>query len=170
MKKTAKKGLFTVIALITVLAVSVSAFAAGFTRQDAQKLALKDAGVKAKQVRQLKSELDGRYFEVDFTVKNDKTEYEYEITKDGRIKKVDIEYYHKFNPSKEKISKTAAKKAAAKAAGVKLSKVKAGTCRFKINDGEGIWKLTFKSGNCRYTVEVLAPTGKVIGIERKYTL
>lgn len=168
MKKTMRRISVPVIAMILIMSMQISVFAATITKQKAQNIALANAGLKASQVTRLSTETEKNSFEVELTRKKDGARFEYEITKGGKIKQIEISFKHKVNTSGKKIGKEAAQKAAAKAVGVKLSKVKAGTCKYKIDDREGIYTLRFNSGNCRYEVELLAATGKVIEIEKHY--
>ena len=65
--------------------------------------------------------------------------------------------------TKQKAQSIALANAGLKAVNVKLSKVKAGICKYKVEDREGVYTLGFKSGNCRYEVELLAATYRPMG-------
>ena len=169
MKKTMKRLAAVAVTLGLILAMSVSVFAAAVTKEDAVRTALTDAGIRQSGTAWLKAERDGKTYEVEFKDANTGDKYEYAVLiKNGKIKEADVDYAHSFNSSRKKIGKTKAVSAAAKAAGVKKSVVKQGTCTYKKDDGEWIYKLKFKTNNCRYEVEVQAATGKVIEISRKY--
>lgn len=168
MKKRTKRAMTAVLAMILILSMNIGVLAASITGKKAQSIALYNAGLKASQVTGLSVEAEKNSFEVEFTRTKDKIRFEYTITKAGKIKEIEITYPHTYNPSGKKVGTAAAQRAAAKTARVNLSDVRNGTCRYKVDDGEGIYKLTFRSGNCRYEVELLAVTGRVIEIEKKY--
>ena len=168
MKKRMRRLMTIVLAMILILSMNLGVFAATITGQKAQSIALNNAGLKASRVTRLSVEMDDNMYEVKFTRKSDKIRYEYVITKAGKIKEIEITYPHTFTSSRKRIGSIAARKAVAKTARVPLADVKSGTIRYRIDDGEGIYKLTFRSGNCRYEVEQLAATGRVIEIDKKY--
>lgn len=95
-----KKFLSLLLALTVVFTLSLTAFAADITKDEAEAIALKDAGYSASQTVYLRSQKDyddGRTeYEVEFAVENadgSYVEYDYEISADGRIlsKDVDVE-------------------------------------------------------------------------------
>ena len=168
MKKWFKRVSAAVLTLFLILMMSVSVFAATVTKDSAVKTALKDAGLKKCAVTSLKSKKDDGNFEIKFKKKSTGEKYEYEIsTASGKILEKEVEYTHKRNTSKQKISRKKALKRAAKASGIALSTVRKGSCSYKKEDGEWIYEVKFKSGKYKYEYEILAPTGKIIGYEKE---
>ncbi len=106
MKKTLKKTLSLALALVMVFAISVTAFAAGgITKEDAQNIALKDAGYTAADVVYIKAEYDTdrgiEKWDVDFVVEADGLykDYDYEIkAADGTILEKSWEYEDDYRP------------------------------------------------------------------------
>lgn len=93
-----KKFLSLVLALIVVFTLSLTVFAADITKAQAETIALKDAGYSESQtvyLRSYKDYDDGRgEYDVNFSVKNSDgsyTEYDYEISLDGRIRSKDVD-------------------------------------------------------------------------------
>ena len=168
--KYVKKSILAAVLVITMLmTLSLSAFAANITEKEAKVIALKEAGLKASKIRCYECEYEKGIYEIEFHSKKKNNEYEIKVdAATGVIKEYSIEYAHKKNTSKEKIGKKAALKKAAKASGKKLSVVKAGTCKYKKDSGEWIYEVKFKNGNYKYEYEILAPTGKIVEMERKY--
>lgn len=175
MKMTVKKRMTritsVIIALLMLLAMSSSVFAAGITSKSAQSKALKNAKLTKAKVYNLKTKYDkgDRCFDVKFNRNKDKAKFEYEIRKtDGKIVEKSIDYRYKRNSSRKKIGKLAAQKAAAKASGVRLSVVKKGKCKYEYDDGEGIYEVEFRNGKYKYEIEILAPTGKITDYSWEY--
>ena len=153
------------VALIMVMAMSASAFAADITANSAKSIALKNAKLTAKKVTRMSVKLDHEdgVYEVKFRNKKNGNVYDYEIAAaTGKIVEKSVDYKYKRNRSRKKIGKTKALKKAAKHAGVKLAVVKRGSCRYEYDDGKGTYEIKFRNGNYSYEVEILAPTGKVI--------
>lgn len=169
MNKKIKRLSAAVITLILVLAMSASVFAAAVTKDEAAAKALADAGLAKSDAARLKTERDGKEFEVSFADKKTGDRYEYDIRiTDGKIREIEVEYAHKYDPSSERISEARAVRIAAKAAGVSKNTVKKGSCRYKKDDGEWVYKLKFKRKGCIYEYEILAPTGKITEMSKKY--
>lgn len=100
-----KKLLSLTLVFAVIFALAATAFAADITKAQAEEIALKDAGYTAADTVYLRSQVDyddGRTeYDVDFAVVNadgSHTEYDYEISADGRIlsKDVDIERVNSF--------------------------------------------------------------------------
>lgn len=168
-----KRMVSIVLAVIMVLAMSGSAFAAAKVSSNnaAQKVALKNAKLSKSQVSKLriKYDRDDGEYDVKFVRKSNGAKYDYEIRKSsGRILEKSIDYKYKRNTSKKKVGKAAAQKAAAKAAGVKTSVVKKGKCKYEYDDGKGVYEVEFRNGKYKYDIEILAPTGKVIEYSWSY--
>ncbi len=99
MKKNLKKTLSLALAIMMIFAVSITAFAADITKDQAQQIALKDAGYAAADVINLKVWQDNddgvKVWEVDFLVEENRLykEYDYEIrVSDGVILEKDWDY------------------------------------------------------------------------------
>lgn len=154
--------------IVMTIAMTVSSFAAsGISLKKAEKIALKDAGVKRSQVKNFESERDGGKYEVEFVKKSNGTEFSYEISQKGKILEKSVDYVYEKNSSTDKIGKKAARKKAAAHSGVSYNKVKKGTCRYEYDDGEGKYEVNFKSGKYRYEYDILAPNGTVMEYDRK---
>ena len=172
-RKYLKKMTTVGILIIMTLAMTAASFAesgiTNITRKDAEKIALKDAGLTRSEVKRLESEYDDGKFEVDFTRRSNGAEYDYEITKKGKIREKSVEYRYKKNSSKAKIGKKAARKKAAKHSGVSYNTVKKGTCTYEYSrkKKEGKYEVKFRSGGYKYEYEILAPNGKVMEYEKK---
>ncbi len=156
------------LAVIVILAMSVTAFAGSITKQQAVNKALKDAGTTKANVYALEAEKDDGKYEIEFKKKKNKAEYDYTISKSGTMLEKSVDYVYKHNYSKEKIGKLAAQKKVAKFSGIKFSVIKNGTCRFVKDDGEGKYIVKFRKGHYRYDYDVLAPNGKIMEYERDY--
>lgn len=162
------------IAMIMVLAMSSSAFAAAKVTSNAaaQKIALKNAKLSKSQVKSIKVKYDredGTY-DVKYIRKSNGSKFDYEIRKsNGRILEKSIDYKYKRNTSKKKVGTAAAQKRAAKAAKVKLNTVKKGRCKYEYDDGEGIYEVTFKNGKYKYDIDIQAATGYLIDYSWEYT-
>ena len=166
-----KKIMTIGIAIVMVLSMGAVSFAAaGISSKEAVKIALKNAHLTKAKVSNLETDYEKGKHEVEFTKKSNKAEYDYDISKGGKILKKGIDYKYKKDHSKEKIGKDAARKKAAKASGVSFKIVKQGICRYDYDhdDREGSYKVKFKKGNYRYEVEILAPTGAIMEFEKKY--
>ncbi len=100
MKKNLRKALAIALAIVSLFALSLSAFAADISADKAKEIALKDAGYSAQEVIRIKAEYeidDGRkVWNVDFHAEDEKgrvLDYDYEIAaSDGRILERDWEY------------------------------------------------------------------------------
>jgi len=161
------KRIFTIAtALIMVMMMSVSAFAASITQENAVALALSDAGLGADQAGGFDVELEKGKYEIEFIQLDNGTEYGYEISaSDGRILEKSIDYVYSRTKSKKKIGAKSARKIAASASGIKYKKVKKGTCKYKYKKKLGKYTVKFRSGGYKYEVDILAATGQVIEYE-----
>lgn len=166
-----RKVITIAMAIVMALSMSVVSFAAtGISSKEAVKIALKNAHLTKAKISHLETDYEKGKHEVEFTKRSNKAEYDYDISKSGKILKKSIDYKYKKDHSKGKIGKAAARKKAAKASGVSLKIVRQGTCRYDYDydDREGSYKVTFKKGHYRYEVEILAPTGAIMEFEKKY--
>ncbi len=166
MKRT---GPAAVGAVILAMVMSITVYAAALSPEQAERKALKDAGLKRSQVCGMETELEGKNYDIEFRTKKKHNEYDYEIDADsGIVREAGAEYTHKRNTSKDRIGKKAALRKVADFSGKKLSVVSSGTCRYKKDDGEWIYEVKFRSGHYKYEYDVLAPTGKIIEMGKDY--
>lgn len=166
-----KKIITIMMALIMVLSTSAASFAAdSISKSEAIRIALKSANTTRAKVYGLEAELENRKYEVEFTKRSNKAEYEFKISKRGRILKKSIDYRFKKNHSKEKIGKAAAQKKVAKFTKISLKTIKRGTCRYEYDhdDKEGKYEVKFKKGHYKYEVDVQAPDGAIMEFEKRY--
>lgn len=157
-----------VFAVIMILSMTTTVFAGSLTKNEAINKALKNAGLKRSQVRNLEAEREGKVYEIEFTKKKGNVDFDYEIRrKDGKILEKDVDYNLKRSPDGEKIGKKAARKKAAKHAGVSLSVVESGSCSYDSKDRE--YDIKFWSSGNKYDYDIDAMNGKVkeYGIEYK---
>lgn len=160
-----------VVALIMVMAMSASVFAAGVTKDEAKKIALKNANLTKSQVSNLtvKYDRDDAEYDVKFKSNKNGARFSFDIKKSsGKIVEKSIDYRYKRNSSRKKIGRLAAQKIAANKAGASLSAVKKGKCEYDYDDGEGIYEVEFRSGSYKYDVEIQAPTGKITDYSWEY--
>ena len=166
-----KRLISVLLAVIMVLAMSSSVFAASVSSAGAQNIALRNAKLKKSQVTGLRTKLDrkDKRYDVDFRNKKNGTKFSYEIgQKNGRVYEKSIGYKYKRNYSKKKISKASAQSTASRWSGVRLAVVKKGKCKYEYDDGEGIYEVKFRNGRYKYEIEIQAPTGKVIEYSWEY--
>ena len=159
MKKTMTRLFTLFMAMVMVIAMSASVFAASISSKEALAKALNNADLKKSQVKHIDVELEHGKYEIEFTRKSNNVEYDYEVSAStGKILEKNVDYNIKYKRSGKKIGKTAAMKKAAKSAGVKLSVVKKGTCKYD----EGKYEVKFKSSTRRYEYEIAATSGKIV--------
>lgn len=167
MKKMFKSLMALSLALVMILGIGGSVLAASVTSDQAVARAIKDAKLKRSKICALEVEYDDGEYEIEFKRKSDRSEYDYTISAgSGKILEANVDYKHRIDRSRNKIGKKAARKKAAKYVGCKLAKVKRGSCRYKKDGGEWIYKIKFKSGSYYHEIEVLAPTGKIVEAEK----
>ena len=88
-----KKLLALLLSVIILAAAGNTAFAAGkISESKAKSIALKDAGLKKSKVKGLEADYEDGKYEVEFTRKSNKAEYEFDISKTGRVLKKSVEY------------------------------------------------------------------------------
>lgn len=159
------------VALVMVMAMGATAFAAGITSNDeALNKALKNCKLKRSQVKRVEVDYDREdgVYEIEFAKKNSKKEYDYEIVAaTGTIVKKSVDYNLKRNTSHKKIGKKAARKKVAKSSGISYKIISKGSCRYEYDDRKGVYEIRFTKGNRVYEYDVLAPTGKILEYEWK---
>lgn len=141
--------------------------------EKAKEIALSHAGLKANQVKFVKTDTDydnGRkYYEVEFYKGNQ--EYDYEIdAATGKITDVDYdaENYTKPSSSNTVISADEARQIALKHAGVSSSNVRYDKTELDYDDGVQKYEIEFRVGQMEYEYEINAVTGTVLKAERDY--
>lgn len=138
----------------------------------AKAIALKDAGLKANQVKFVKAGTDyddGRkYYEVEFYKGN--REYDYTIdAATGKIVEVDYDAENYSKPSSTSvISADEARKIALKHAGVSSSNVRYEKTELDYDDGRQKYEIEFRVGNMEYEYEIDATNGNVLKAEKDY--
>ena len=167
MKSMIKSLMALSLAVVMILGISGSVLAASVTSDQAVNRAVKDAKLKKSNICALEVECDEGEYEIEFKRKSDRSEYDYKIAAaSGKILEASADYKHRINRSKAKIGKRAAQKKAARYAGCKLGTVRKGSCRYKRDGREWVYKIRFKSAGYYHEIEVLAPTGKVVEAEK----
>lgn len=158
-----KRLISVLLAVIMVMAMSSSVFAAGISKTTAQNKALKSANVTKAKVTSLRTKLDDGRYEVDFRRKSDGAKFSFEIGRsNGRIYEKSVDFKYRKTTSKKKIGVTKAQTIAAKAAGLKVAVVKKGKCRYEYDDRHGTYDVKFKNGKYAYDIEIQAATGKLL--------
>lgn len=155
MKKTMKKTLSLVLALMMLLSFSVMAFAISI--DEAKEIALKDAGYSTYLVSFTDAEVDDNVYKVEFKALDGV--YEYEINKDGKILSVSIDYYDLISGKDIKITADEAKNLALEFYG--NIDVRALKVEYDADDNE--YEVKFIDGAKRYEIEVSAYDGDITG-------
>jgi len=136
---------------------------AEITKDEALGIAFKNAKTNRSGVKGLEVELENGKYEIEFTKKSSRNEFDYEILKsDGTIWKKSVDFRYKHNYSSRKIGKNKAIKKLAKRTGISSKVIKTGTFHLERDDSEGKYEIKFKHNGKRYEYEMLAATGKVI--------
>lgn len=146
--------------------------------EKAKEIALKDAGLKEKDVIFVTAKVDyddGRkYYDVEFYCNG--VEYDYEINAEsGRITDFDKDFEGKRPVVKEEKKETAdvitteeAKEIALKHAGLKESEVTRLRAEKDRDDGRVKYDVEFQKGHMEYDYEIDAETGKILKAEKDY--
>ena len=176
MKKNFKKLSSLALSLLLIFSLSLSAFAADISAEQAKAIALADAGYKQADVAYIRAGVDYdngvKEYDVEFLVKNADAylEYDYEVrAADGKIlsKDRDVEKINASAVGSGDIGKDAAVEAAYAAFGFSAAEVKLIKAHKDRDDGVVVYDIEFAQGyDCKYSVEVLAASGKVIDKER----
>lgn len=176
MKKNFKKLSSLALSLLLIFSLSLSAFAADISAEQAKAIALADAGYKQADVAYIRAGVDYdngvKEYDVEFLVKNADAylEYDYEVrAADGKIlsKDRDVEKINASAVGSGDIGKDAAVEAAYAAFGFSAAEVKLIKVQKDRDDGVVVYEVEYAKGyDCKYSVEVLAASGKVIDKER----
>lgn len=156
MKKTLKKALSLILAAVAVLTLSLSAFAA-ISLDEAKAIALKDAGLTEAAVRITEARLDEGRYDIDFI--SGKISYDYEISKDGEITSLSVDYNNRVTGGKV-LSTADAKAAAIK--GVGINEADASSVRAEYDREDNDYEVSFKANGREYDVTVSAVDGSVL--------
>ena len=185
MKKNLRKISSLAFSLLLVFSLSISAFAAEISAQQAKEIALNDAGYKEADVAYIRAEVDYengvKEYDIEFLVKGAEVNYEfdYEVrAADGKVLSKEKEAERAKAPAANPapavnpapsgdIGKEAAIKAAYEAFGVKAEEVKLIKAEKDYDDGVVVYDVEFaKDYECKYSCEVVAASGKVIDKEK----
>lgn len=176
MKKNFKKLSSLALSLLLIFSLSLSAFAADISAEQAKAIALADAGYRQADVAYIRAGVDYdngvKEYDVEFLVKNADAylEYDYEVrAADGKIlsKDRDVEKINASAVGSGDIGKDAAVEAAYAAFGFSAAEVKLIKAQKDRDDGVVVYEVEYAKGyDCKYSVEVLAASGKVIDKER----
>ncbi len=176
MKKNLKKLSSLALSLLLVFALSLSAFAADISAQQAKAIALQDAGYKEADVAFIRAGVDYdngvKEYDVEFLVKGADAylEFDYEVrAADGKIlsKDRDVENINPAVVGSGDIGKDAALEAAYAAFGFSAAEVRLIKAQKDRDDGVVYYEVEFiENYDCKYSCDVLAASGKVVDIER----
>ena len=167
-RKSLKACLMLSLALMVVFTMSTAAFAGTevgqtkITLTEAYNIALEDAGLTKSQVKNVEKELDDGVYNIEFTKKGTKREYDYEISKKGKILEKSVDYNRARNTGKKKLSKDDAINKVADFSGFKKSTIKKGTVTLEKDDGQWIYEVRFNAKGYRYEYDVHGRTGKIL--------
>ena len=151
MKKNSKKILSVALTVIMTLMLTMSAFAVSL--DEAKDIAVKDAGVVA--LKFTEASLDDGAFEIEFQALDGK--YDYEISSEGTILSMSVEYFDVFTSREKKLT---ADEAQAKALGhYGKTDVRAVVVEYDAEDND--YEVKFIDGAKRYEIEVSAYDGDI---------
>lgn len=178
MKKTLKKLLAALLAVLVITGSCAVAFAGSVTQTQAEDIALKDIGISRTEASFIHTEADyenGKLteYEVDVYVKNSKgyTEYEYEIrVSDAKILSKKTETTSAAPSSNEDIGISKAKENALEAFGLSADSVKLIKAQKEKDDATLVYEIAFcENLDVKYSCEVNAYTGVVNDMETEYS-
>lgn len=163
-KKLSGSILSILLAFMMILSSGIiAANAAGITKSEAKKIALKDAGVKKSKAVFITAKLsndDGiKQYEIDFL--GGKRFYEYEIkAKNGKILEKEVTTVKNY--AKKYISKSKAKSIALKDRGFKSSQVRFTKCKLDVENRYVVYEVEFFKGSREHEYEINAKNGKIL--------
>ncbi len=138
------------------------------TKDKALSIALKDAGLKKADARDLEIELDrekGVLF-YDISFEHGKNDYDYDINaKTGKIISVDKP---NATSSKATVTKEKAKETALNHAGLKANAISRYEVELEKDDGVWKYEISFRSGGYEYDYTINAENGKIIKHEKEF--
>ena len=154
MKKNLKKIMSVALAVIMTLMLAMSAFAVSL--DEAKNIAVKDSGAVA--LKFTEASLDEGVFEIEFHALDGK--YDYEISSDGKIISMSVEYFDVFTSREKKLT---AEEAKAKAFGhYGKTEVRAVSVEYDVEDND--YDVKFIDGAKRYDIEVSAYDGDITAV------
>jgi uncharacterized membrane protein YkoI len=139
---------------------------AKITKDEAKKIAFKDAGVKENEIYDFEIELDrdNGVLHYDISFEKDGKDYDYEINaKTGKIISVEKP---KATASKSQISKSKAKSVALKHAGVTEKEISRFESELEKDDGVWKYEISFDVGSTEYDYTINAENGKILESEK----
>ena len=169
MEKTLRMMGILVLTLAIVFTMSAGAFAQTktvdtnrITKSEALEIALKDAGLTKDQVKNIEKDYDDGKFEIEFTQRGTKEEYDYEISKRGKILEKSVDFNLKRVKGKPTLSEKEAIDLVSEFTGVKKSVIKRGDIELDKEDGQWVYEFDFQTKKWDYEVELHAKTGNVL--------
>ena len=164
MKKSFKKLFAVLSAFAIVLTLSVTAFAASVTKEDAKSIALDDSGLRNDELVYIRVAGDNEdgvaVWEVEFIAEKLGLYHEFDYTvrkSDGKILDKDYELEAvPFTGAAEAIDKEVAKGLAVKEFNINLSDAKFLKTEVDIDDGVKVYDIEFVSGDVKYSCEITA--------------
>ena len=178
MKKTLKKLLAGLLAVLVIIGSCAVAFAGSITQAQAENIALKDIGISRTEAAFIRTEADyenGKLteYEVDVYVKSSKgyTEYEYEIrVSDAKILSKKTETTSAAPSSGVDIGIAKAKENALEAFGLSADSVKLIKAKKEKDDATLVYEIEFcENLDVKYSCEVNGYTGVVNDMETEYS-
>ena len=179
MKKTVIATVGTVIAtsFITMTCMPITTFAAGnVTLEQAKKIALENAGLKANEVTIVKEGMeidDGRtQYEIEFY--KDNTEYDYEIdAATGAIVSFDQEIETKYVTAAPKtgaaanagVTKDQALQIALDHAGLNKNDIALKKVKKDFDDGVEVYEVEFYAGGYEYNYDIAVSGGQILDFD-----
>ena len=189
MKNNFKKILSLALVLSLVFAISLTAFAAEITKEDAISIALQDANFSQEDTLYVRAELDYddgvKYYDIEFAVslgENLVGEYEYEVrASDGAILSKDSETEYRKTASLEgalqavavevhqqAVTLERAKEIAVGEFGFNVSEIQFLKAKEEYDDGRAVYEIEFRNGfEAKYSCEIDASTGIVTDKEKE---
>lgn len=135
------------------------------TAAKAKKIALKNAGFKARNVKSFKSKLDKE--DAEYEIKFEKGNYRYEYTINAVSGKIKNRSYEAIKVSRARTGKAISKKKAKNIALKKAKVKKVSKCTIKSDTFKGarVWEVSFKKGKAEYELKISKYKGKVLDFE-----
>ena len=167
-RKSLKACLILSLALMVVFTMSTAAFAGtevGQTKISMTKafnIALEDAGLKKSEVKNVEKDYDDGKYEIEFRKVGTKRDYDYEISKTGKILEKSVDYNRARNTEKKKLTKEDAINKVVDFSGFKKSTVKNGTVTLEKDDGQWVYEVRFDTKSYHYEYDVHGRTGKIL--------
>ena len=167
-RKSFRKAAVLILAIALVFTMSTAAFAGtevGQTKismSKAYSIALKDAKLTKSEVKNVDKEYEHGKYEIEFTKKGTKTEYDYEISKNGKILEKSVDYNRARNTGKKKLTEEDAIDKVAAFSGFKKSTIEKGTVILEKDDGQWVYEVKFDAKGYHYEYDVHGRTGKIL--------